>query len=105
MKVNITNLTFRTIIGILDFERVKPQKVVVDITFEYDYPKKTGEFVDYVKVAKTVKKTMKKQKFGLIEDAIIFLQKKINSKFNIKNLTLKISKPDILKYCIVSVQN
>ena len=37
MKVNITNLTFKTIIGILDFERVKPQKVVVDITFEYDY--------------------------------------------------------------------
>jgi len=105
MKVNITNLTFKTIIGILDFERVKPQKVVVDITFEYDYLKKTSEFVDYVKVAKTVKKTMKKQKFGLIEDAIIFLQKKINSKFNVKNLMLKISKPDILKECIVSVQN
>lgn len=102
MKVYIDHLTFYCIIGILDFERKTKQQVVVDVSFEYNY--KNKEFIDYAQVAKIVEKTMKKQKFKLIEEAIIYLEKKLTKKFAMKNLVIKISKPNILNNCIVSVE-
>ncbi len=102
MKVNINDLTFNTIIGILDFERINKQKIIVDISFEYDFKK--DKFIDYSKISKLVEQTMKKKKFKLIEEAIIYLQKKLNKKFKLKNLVIKITKPNILKNCIVSVE-
>jgi len=37
MKVHIQDLRFQTIIGILDFERVKPQEVIINLELEYNY--------------------------------------------------------------------
>lgn len=105
MKVFIEDLTFKTIIGILPFERVKKQRVVVDISFEYRYDDGKKDFVDYSLVAKDIKKIMKKKKFELIEEGIIYLDKKLSSKYPLSNLVIKISKPDILKDCRVSVSS
>ena len=105
MKVLIEELTFKTIIGILPFERVKKQKVIIDISFEYNFKKDSKEFIDYSEVSALVKKTMNKKKFELIEDAILTLEKFIYKRFNLSNLKIKIIKPDILKDCIVSVSN
>ena len=105
MKVYIENLTFKTIIGILSIERIKKQQVIVNISFEYKFSKKKKDFIDYSKVASIIKKTMKKKKFKLIENAIISLDKTLYKKFNISNLNIKITKPNILKNCIVSVSN
>jgi len=105
MNVYIEQLTFKTIIGILPFERVEKQKVILDIFFNYTFSKKTQDFIDYSEVSALIKKTMKKKKFNLIEDAILCLEKKIYKKFNLRNLKIKISKPNILKDCLVSVSN
>ena len=105
MRVYIKELTFKTIIGILPFERVKKQKVIVDISFNYTFSKKSNDFIDYSEVATLVKKTIRKKKFKLIEDAILTLEKKIYKKFNLTKLQIKISKPEILKDCLVSVSN
>jgi 7,8-dihydroneopterin aldolase/epimerase/oxygenase len=105
MKVNISELTFKTIIGILPFERISKQKVVLDISFNYNFTKDSKEFIDYSEVSKLVKKIMNKKKFKLIEDAILTLETTLYKKFNLSNLYTKISKPDILKDCIVSVSN
>jgi dihydroneopterin aldolase len=105
MKVYIEELTFKTIIGILSFERVKKQKVILDISFNYTFSEKSQEFIDYSEVSALIKKTMRKKKFELIENAILTLEKKIYKKFNLTNLQIKISKPDILKDCLVSVSN
>jgi dihydroneopterin aldolase len=102
MKVYIQDLTFDTIIGILDFERTVKQKVIVDISFEYNF--ENDKFIDYSKVANIIEKTIKKQKFKLIEDAILHLQKKLKNKFKLKNIVIKITKPNILKNCKVSVE-
>ena len=104
MKVSIENLNFKCIIGILDFERVTKQKVVINIFFEYDFEDKSN-FIDYSKVASKVEKIMKKEKFQLLEDAITYIQTYLNNKHPIKNLQIKISKPDILKNCVVSLGN
>ncbi|MDK2069907.1 dihydroneopterin aldolase [Aliarcobacter butzleri] len=103
MKIDIENLTFKCIIGILDFERVKKQKVIINLSFEYDFS--NDKFIDYSEVADLLKKTMKKEKFQLIEDAVLYLTKLLNQTYEIKNLKLKISKPTILKDCIVSLSN
>ena len=102
MTLEIENLTFKAIIGLLDFERIKKQKVVVNLKANYIY--KDGNYIDYVDLCKIIKKTIKKEKFELLENAIESLKNKIINKYpNIEYLNIKISKPDILKDCIVSL--
>lgn len=103
MKIEIKDLNFKCIIGILDFERIEKQKVIIDISFEYEFDKDI--FIDYSEVSSFIKKQMKKKKFLLIEDAIIYFEKELYNKYKINKLYLKISKPNILKDCIVSVSN
>lgn len=104
MKILIKNLTFDCIIGILDFERITPQRVVLDLSFKYDYKNKDS-FIDYSEISKALENIMKEKKFELLEDAIIYIEKYLQKKYKIKKLKLKISKPDILTNCIVSLKN
>lgn len=103
MKIEITDLSFKCIIGILDFERIKKQKVLINLSFEYEYSKDT--FIDYAEVSNLIKITMKKQKFFLLEDAILYLESLLLNSYKIDTLKIKISKPNILKNCIVSLSN
>jgi dihydroneopterin aldolase len=103
MKVQIKNLKFQCIIGILKKERKTKQKVIVNIKFNYNYNKQ--KFIDYSEVAQLVEQNLKKQRFGLIEDAILDTKDLLEYKFNIKKLKIKITKPDILKNCLVSVES
>lgn len=103
MRVYIEDLTFKCIIGILDFERVKKQKVIINLYFDYEF--KDDKFINYAEVSSLIKKIMKKEKFELLEDAILTIESKLTSKYEIKNLNLKISKPTILKDCVVSLSN
>lgn len=101
MKVKVDRLIFKTIIGILPFEREKKQKVIVDLSFTYHYNNK--KFIDYSQIASLVKKDLQNKKYGLIEDAIYSLKNLLVSKYDIKKIKIKISKPDILDNCVVSV--
>jgi dihydroneopterin aldolase len=103
MKVQIKNLKFQCIIGILKKERKTKQKVIVNIKFNYNYKKQN--FIDYSEVAQLVEQNLKKQRFGLIEDAILDTKDLLEYKFDIKKLKIKITKPDILKNCLVSVKS
>lgn len=103
MKIEISDLTFKCIIGILDFERIKKQKVIVNISFEYSFSKDL--FINYAEISQLIKTTMKKEKFPLLEDAILHLENLLNNSYKISNLYIKISKPNILKNCIVSLSN
>jgi dihydroneopterin aldolase len=105
LKVCIEDLTFKCILGILDIEREKKQKVIVNISFKYYFNKTNSKFIDYSKIVSYVKKTMKKKKFKLIEDAILFIKKDLKSTYNIKRFKIKISKPNIISNCIVSIAN
>lgn len=103
MNIEIENLTFRCIIGILDFEREKKQKVVVNLSFDYEFS--GDDFINYADVVALVKKTMKKNRFKLLEDAVKTLKQLLEDSYSIKNLHLKISKPNILKNCVVSLSS
>jgi len=104
LKVNINDLTFSCIVGILEHERINEQKVIIDISFEYFYKEDGSNFIDYSQVAALAQNAMENEKFKLLEDAIIFIRKALKTKYEIKNLKVKISKPDILTNCVVSVE-
>lgn len=101
MKVHIQDLRFQTIIGILDFERITPQEVIINLELEYNYE---NEFINYANVSALIKSSILTQEFLLIEDALLYLQVSLKKEFQeINTLTLKITKPSILPDCKVSV--
>ena len=101
MKIQIKNLEFNTIIGILDFERITKQKVRVNCTIEYDFDK---QFLDYALVAEHIKSEMVSKQFELIEEALLSLKRSLKQEFVLTStLFLEISKPDILADCEVSL--
>ena len=100
-NIHIDGLCFKAIIGILDFERKKKQKIIVDFSSTYD---ENIEFVDYAYVAKKIKKMIKKNKYFLIEDALRDIRDKLQNKYKtITNIQIKIMKVDIIKSCQVGV--
>ena len=105
MRVYIENLTFDTIIGILDFERTTPQQVIINLSFKYNFDKNSKDFVNYAEVATLIEKLMKEKQYLLIEEAIIDIKSTLKQTFNIKKINLKITKPNILSNTKVSVSN
>ncbi|MGB5965379.1 MAG: dihydroneopterin aldolase [Sulfurimonadaceae bacterium] len=101
MTISIKDLEFKTIIGILDFERVTKQKVRINCSIDYEYDK---QFLDYALVTKHIEEQMINNEFELIEEALLSLKSSLKSDFPlISTLFLKISKPDILANCEVSL--
>lgn len=104
MRIEIRGLTFECIIGILDFEREHPQRVVINAVIDYDYI--PGSFLDYAAIADTLKATMQHEAFKLIEEALTALSALLKTRFpSIQKLHLTIQKPDILPDCSVSVSH
>jgi len=102
MRIEIRSLTFECILGILDFERLQPQKVVVDALIEYEYS--PGTYLDYAAVAALIKAEMTEREFELVEEALEHLSAEIKMRFPLsQTITLTISKPDILPDCRVCV--
>ncbi len=99
MTIHIQKLRFETIIGILDFERITPQRVEIDCALEYE-----RGFVDYAQVVQLIKREMDKNRFELIEEALETLAREIKSRYeDVSRLELKIMKPDIMEDCEVGV--
>ncbi|MDD2357419.1 MAG: dihydroneopterin aldolase [Thiovulaceae bacterium] len=103
MKVYIEDLRFTCIVGILDFERITLQDVIINLELEYTYKTK---FINYAEVAELIKFTMQEQKFELLEEALLYLFTLLKEHYkNITTLFIKIKKPSILTDCVVSVSD
>lgn len=108
MVIEITNLEFEAIIGLLDFERTTSQLVRVDCTLEYIYRDagkiQSNSFINYADVAAHIQREMQTHQFLLIEDALLSLRKSLKRKFPlVKAMKLHIMKPDILDNCEVGL--
>ncbi|MGL2761773.1 dihydroneopterin aldolase [Helicobacter pylori] len=93
--VHIHNLVFETILGILEFERLKPQKISVDLDLFYtQLPHRA--YLDYMKIQELIQKMMQEKQYLLIEDALKDLSHVLKTHYNeISELYLKISKLEI----------
>ncbi|WQY04000.1 dihydroneopterin aldolase [Helicobacter pylori] len=93
--VHIHNLVFETILGILEFERLKPQKISVNVDLFYtELPNKA--YLDYMEIQELIQKMMQEKQYFLIEDALKDLSQILKTRYSeISELYLKISKLEI----------
>jgi dihydroneopterin aldolase len=102
MTIHIEELTLSSIIGILDFERIKKQTIIIDIQLDYYYQE--NHFINYANVIQLVTNLIQTQHYLLLEDALNDIQSKLLLKYPaIIILQLKISKPDIIKNAMVGL--
>jgi 7,8-dihydroneopterin aldolase/epimerase/oxygenase len=102
MNIHIEDLTFDVIIGLLDFERDKPQRVIINLEASYDYS--DGQFIDYADLVLLIKDKLKTERYTLLENALLGIKETLHTTYPlIETLSLKISKPDILSDCTVSL--
>ncbi len=102
ISIIIKDFEFDTIIGVLDFERVKPQKVVVNLEIAYEYD---GEYLDYAKVSEIIKNILQTKKFEILEDSLNYICSYLKNEYlNIKHIKLEILKPNILKNMCVGAK-
>ncbi len=99
-KINIKDLEITTIIGILEEERKRPQKIVVNAKIEY-----TGkDYLDYSKVVNAIEELLVKKKYKLIEDALIDIVSELKTLYrNIHKIYIEIDKLNIIDNCTVGV--
>ncbi|MGB5506287.1 MAG: dihydroneopterin aldolase [Sulfurovum sp.] len=102
MTIHIEDLIFDVIIGVLDFERDKPQRVIINLEASYDYS--DNKFIDYADMVLLIQNELKEKRYELLENALIGIQKLLYTSYpQLQTLSLKISKPDILPQCTVSL--
>lgn len=103
MTIHIENLKFFCIIGLLDFERVQQQQIIVNLTLTYEYK---DNFIDYALLIDLIQEHIISNKFTLLEDAILSLTNLVTNRYlSIKQLSVKITKPTIIPNCMVSVSH
>lgn len=103
MQISI-NQKFNAILGILESERTQEQLIYVDTIINYEYTK-SEKFLDYSLIATDIKDHIQIKEYKLLESALeetieMLLQKYID----IKNIDMKISKPDIIDDAVVSMR-
>ena len=104
MTIHIEGLEFESIIGLLPHERITSQRVIVDIDIEYSYVE--GLFINYADVASSVESHIVSSRYKLLEDALLGIQEMLIASYShIETLALKITKPDILTNCTVSLSD
>jgi dihydroneopterin aldolase len=100
--IHIEELRVETIIGILDFERTSKQQVVVETKINYNYT--GGEFLDYVQIVERIEKLLQREEYMLLEEALEGIGNSLMGDYpQIVTLSLKISKPNIMPNCTVSL--
>jgi len=104
MTIHIEALTFDVIIGLLDHERERPQRVIIDLDASYDYSDEN--FIDYADMVFIMQKELKEKRYKLLEEALLGIKNILYSTYpQLKTLSLKIAKPDILSECSVALSN
>jgi len=102
MTIHIEDLTFDVIIGLLDFERDKPQRVIINLEASYEYS--DNQFIDYADMVLLIQKKLKAERYKLLENALFGLKEILYTTYpNIQTMYIKISKPNIISQCNVSL--
>ncbi|RUM66812.1 MAG: dihydroneopterin aldolase [Sulfurospirillum sp.] len=102
-KIYIEDLKVNAIIGILDKERENEQEIIANIVIEYI--REGSYFINYAHVASLIEEKLKQMKYGLLEDAIKDMMLHIKEDYpSAKSIKMKLSKPQIIDNCTVSVE-
>ena len=100
-RIYIEGLEVFALIGVYDWERIAPQRLVVDVALFYDLSQaaqsdKVADTVNYAEVANSIELVAKASQFELIEALANAMIEAIFAQFCVAKICLKLSKPDIL---------
>lgn len=102
-KIFIHGLKVRCIIGIFAWERKIRQKISLDLEFPADIQKaarrdRIEDTVDYKKISKHTLAFVEKSRFFLIETLAEKLAAELLKKFELREITIRLSKPGALRF-------
>ena len=100
--IEIKNISIPANIGITSKERARKQILKVTLTFSYIVNKKKNldkisNLKDYSKITKYLKQIIVESRFNTLEKLIEFTANKLEKKFKIKNIKIKINKAAVAK--------
>ena len=101
--IYIRDLRVETIIGIFGWEREVRQQISMDLDFEFDVsvPGKSDSIddtLDYKKITKSLIAFIESSEYKLIEALGEGIVGHLKSKFGIKKVKLRLSKPGALRF-------
>ena len=101
--IQITDLTLNTIIGTNSWERTTKQKVVINITLEYNSTQAVAgddltKAVDYKSITKKIIAGVKKSRFFLLEKLTAYVLKILIETPGVNEATVRIDKPKALRF-------
>ena len=100
-KIYIEGLEVFSLIGVYDWERLAPQRLVVDLVLYSDLSvaassDKVADTINYAEVAQCLDSLAGSSQFELIEALAGAMIQAIFKQFAVQKVCLKLSKPDIL---------
>ncbi len=98
LRLHISSLTLKCIIGTLPWEREVPQKLVVDVWYEIDSvpfeeADDLADTVDYTAIVATIEKFAAENCLKLLESFTKRLATQLQHQFGLKWLRLHVKKP------------
>ncbi|MFV1920984.1 MAG: dihydroneopterin aldolase [Methylotenera sp.] len=91
----------QTKLGVPDWERLKPQTIILDIEIGYDFSKSCHsdaieDTIDYGLVVKRIRETLSDHSFKLVEALAEHVCQLILNEFNAERVQIKVAKPAVL---------
>ena len=108
-KIIIENLTCNASIGVYENEKLNKQKIIINLEILLVNKMKThtdnlNDVSDYGKFRRIILDVINSKHFNLIETLANNIIKKIETFDKVKNVKIKITKPDIFNDCSVSYE-
>jgi dihydroneopterin aldolase len=97
----LEQVAVKTTLGVPDWERLKPQTIILDIEIGCDLSKSCQsdaieDTVDYGEVVKRIRETLKENSFKLVEALAEHVCQLILEEFKATSVKIKVAKPAIL---------
>lgn len=102
-KIIIKGLKTKCIIGDYEWERKRPQRLILDLEIEGDFSEAAEKdklapgLFDYNQLARDVLKLLEKSSYHLIETLAEAIAELALQKFPIESITVRIAKPAAIK--------
>ncbi len=97
----LDQVSVQTSLGVPDWERLKPQTIILDIEINYDLSKSCQsdaieDTIDYGLVVSRIRATLTESSFKLVEALAEHVCQLILKEFNAEHVKIKVSKPAVL---------
>jgi dihydroneopterin aldolase len=97
----LDQVAVQTKLGVPDWERLKPQTIILDIEIGYDFSKSCHsdaieDTIDYGQVVHRIRETLKENSFKLVESLADHICQLILQEFKAQKVRVKVAKPSVL---------